>query len=166
MLALTGMVAACSGGSHATDVDHIARRPAASVSARVVLQSRTIPAGSAVAGRVIVDNDTGRAVHVVGCGALFQVVLTSSSYHPVVVWPTCLQRFTIPAGKSSYRVTVQASRTQCSQGKPHGPLKRCLPGLRMPPLAPGRYQAKLFQTGHAVAVPPPTPVRVVPPRTP
>ncbi len=46
--------------------------------------------------RLIVENDTGRAMHVWGCGALFVVALTSSTYQPAIAWPLCLQSFTIP----------------------------------------------------------------------
>lgn len=115
-----------------------------------------------MSGRVVVENNTGRAIHASGCLALFQVALVSGSYHPSVAWPLCLQPFTIPAGRSSYPVTVEASYSQCSQGRPQDGLKACLPGPRPPPLPPGDYRATLFQEGHLVPVPPAIPVRVTP----
>ncbi len=89
-----------------------------------------------MSGRVVVENNTGRAIHASGCLTLFQVVLTSSKYHPAVAWPICLQPFTIPAGKSSYPATVEASYNQCSQGRPRGGLRACLPGPRPPRCLP------------------------------
>lgn len=116
-----------------------------------------------MSGHVLVDNTTGHAIHVFGCVSLFQVLLTSSTYRPTVGWFTCLQRFTIAAGESRYAVTVRASYAECSQGRPQHRLKPCMPAGRMPPLPPGTYHAKLFQTDDLVRVPPALTVRVTPP---
>lgn len=113
-----------------------------------------------MAGQVLVDNDTGHAVRVAGCLALFQVVLASSTYRPAVAWPACLQQFTIPPGQTRYRVTLTASYSQCSPGRPRDGLRACLPDGRMPPLPPGTYQARLFQVRKLVQVPPAVTVRV------
>jgi len=113
--------------------------------------------------RVVVDNNTGHAIHVPGCLTLFQVALTSNTYRPTVDWLLCLQRFTIPVGTSSYRVTVEASYSQCAQGRPRRGQRACLPDGRMPPLPAGAYHATLFQTGHLVLAPPPITVCVTPP---
>ena len=114
-------------------------------------------------GEVLVDNDTGHAVHVTGCLALFQVVLTSSTYRPAVAWAACLQQFTIPAGQTRYRVALRASYSQCSQGRPLDGLKACLPDGRPPPLPPGTYNARLYQARGLVRVPPALTVRVTQP---
>ena len=177
MLAL--LLAGCASGSHGaagrgqvTAVPPAARsRPAAGpvpghrpvLSARIVLPSGTMTAGSSMAGYVEVGNNTGHAVHVTGCLALFQVLLTSVTYRPSAAWEACLQQFTIPVGQTRYRVTLAASYGQCSQGRPQGGLRACLPGGRMPPLPPGAYHARLFQTGQLVRVPPEVTVRVTPP---
>jgi hypothetical protein len=113
-----------------------------------------------MAGHVLVDNTTGQAIHVSGCLSLFQVLLTSSTYRPAVAWAACLQRFTIPAGQTRYRVTLWASDSQCSQARPRAGLRACLPGGHMPPLPPGTYHARLFQARKLVRVPPPVTVRV------
>jgi hypothetical protein len=42
-----------------------------------------------MSGRVMVENNTGRAIHDSSFLMLFQVVLTSS-YRPAVASPTCL----------------------------------------------------------------------------
>jgi hypothetical protein len=108
------------------------RRSPAPISARVVLPSRTMTAGSSMSGRVVAENDTGQSIRVPGCLTLFQVALASSKHHPAVAWPTCTQVFTIPIGKSSYPATVEASYSACSPGRPQGGLREhaCPPGTR------------------------------------
>jgi hypothetical protein len=132
------------------------------MTARVVLPSLTMTAGSSMPGNVVVENNTGHAIRVSGCVKLFQVLLASSTYQPPVAWFTCSQRFTIPAGESRYPVTVWASYNQCSQGQPQHGLRACRPDGRMPPLPPGTYHAKLFQAHNLVRVPPALTVRVTP----
>jgi hypothetical protein len=137
-------------------------RPAGAVSARLYLPSRTMAAGSSMPVRVIVVNNTGHAIHVAGCLTLFQVALVSDTYHPAVAWFTCLQTLTIRAGISSYPVTLSASYSECSQGRPRDGMKACLRNRRSPPLPAGVYRATLFQAGHIVPAPPAIPVRVTP----
>lgn len=180
VIVLAFLVAGCSSGSHVpsrrpqgapaqpapklyTALPATSRRSSAPMSARVVLPARTMTAGSSMPGRVVVQNNTGHAVHVFGCLTLFQVALASSTYHPAVAWLGCLQPFTIPVGESSYPVTVEASYSQCQAGRPQGAVRACLPDRRPPPLPPGDYRAKLFQAGHLVRVPPAITVRVMPP---
>lgn len=127
------------------------------LSAQVVLSTRTMTAGSSIKGRVIVRNNTGRAIHTSGCLTLFQVALTSSRYHPDPAWLSCLQPFTIPVGVSSYQITVAATYLHC--GDRQSPA--CLPGGGMPPLPAGKYRARLFQSRHLVQAPPGVPVRVI-----
>ena len=129
---------------------------AQALTARIVLPSRTMTAGSTLKGRVVVRNNTGRAIDTIGCGTLFIIALTSSSYHPDVPWLTCLQRFTIPVGVSSFRITVAATYLAC--GDLQSPA--CLPGGGMPPLPAGTYRARLFQRGHLIEPAPTTRVHV------
>jgi hypothetical protein len=162
------LLAGCSSSHIAsTTHPHLALTPAhrhlsAPMTARVVLPSRTMAAGSSMSGYVVVENNTGHAIRVSGCVNLFQVLLTSSTYRPTVAWFTCLQRFTIPAGESRYPVTLRASYSQCTQGRPQHGLRACRPDGRMPPLPPGTYHAKLFQVRNLVRVPPALTVRVTP----
>jgi hypothetical protein len=148
VLLLAVAAAGCSSGGHATP----------QLTARVVLPSRIMAGGSSMTGRVVVGNDTGRAIHVWGCQTLLQVALTSSRYRPTMAWLHCRQRFTIPAGRSSYRLTVVARYLQCS--KSLGATRACLPDGRPPPLPPGHYRAMLFQSRHLVQVPHGIPVEV------
>jgi hypothetical protein len=112
-----------------------------------------------MAGRVVVDNNTGRTIRAFGCGTLFRVALVSNTYKPAVAWPVCLQVFTIPVGQSSYPAPVMASYLQCS-ARPRGPVRACLPSGHPPPLPAGDYRARLFQSGKLVPVPPVVTVRV------
>lgn len=115
-----------------------------------------------MAGRVVVDNRTGHAIHVTGCLGLFSVALSSGSYQPDVASASCAETLTVPAGISSYPVTVQASYLACNVGGPQGGFKACLPGSKLPPLPPGKYHATLFQDSQVVPEPPAIPVRVTP----
>jgi hypothetical protein len=175
-LALAVAVAGCSGGgalpsaysrsAAAPPASRGTAGPAAShpssrpLSVRVVLPARTLPGGSRMTARVVVRNLTGHALHLKGCLSLFQVALASRTYHPVLAWPLCLQRLTIPAGRSSYRVQILATYLQCTQGPPQNGAPSCLPGGRMPPLPPGVYRTQLFQYLPLAPAPPPIPVRV------
>jgi hypothetical protein len=181
VLALAAAVAGCSGGgslpsahsrsaatpppaSRDTPGPAAASRPSPRpLSVRVVLPARTMPGGSRMTGRVLVRNRTGHALHLAGCLELFQVALASRTYHPAVAWPLCLQRLTIPAGRSAYRLTVRASYSQCTQSPPQGNLLACLPGGRPPPLPPGVYRARLFQFRPLAVAPAPITVRVTAP---
>jgi hypothetical protein len=140
----------------------VVQAPDHGVSARVVLPSAVMPAGSRMTGHVLVSNSSGHAIRVFGCLNLFQVLLTSSTYRPAAAWAACLQRFTIPVGVTRYPVTVWASYNQCSRGHSRDGLRACLPGGRMPPLPPGTYHARLFQVHQLVQVPSPVSVRVAP----
>jgi hypothetical protein len=158
LVALTG----CGSAAQPPAKPHTTS-PAMPISIRIVLPSRTVMAGSRLAGHVVVDNNTGHAIHTSGCGVLFTVALASSSYHPVVATPTCLQFFTIPAGTSRYRVQVLASYLACSMRHASGGLKACLPNMKAPPLPPGSYHAKLFfQVRRFAPAPPQIAVRVRP----
>ena len=162
------VVAGCSGGGQQDDAGsstptiraHI--HPPAPNSGRLALPARTMTAGSSTAGHVVIQNNTGHAIHTSGCLTLFQVALVSSNYHPATAWLDCLQSFTIPAGQSTYPVIVAASYSQCSQGRPSAAMKACLPDGHPPPLPAGVYRAVLFQARHVFAAPPAIAVRVMP----
>jgi hypothetical protein len=160
-LASLAVVAGCTSSTTAQSTVRLhATSPAAPLSVRVVLPSRTMAAGSHMSGRVVVNNRTGRAIHVGACGLPFMVALSSRTYHPTVAWLACAHIFRIPAGSSSYRVEILASYLACGlRGAPS-----CLPGKqKIPPLPAGRYQAKLFFQGKEFGPAPPSiPLRVTP----
>jgi hypothetical protein len=169
LLAIAAAVAGCANGHTAAQrvASPHTTAPAAPVSVRVVLPSRTMTAGSQMTAHVVVNNYTGHAIREQGCLSLFQVALTSSTYHPDVSWLECLQLLTIPAGKTSYALKVQATYLSCSQGHARAGPKACLPGKqKMPPLPPGYYKAELFTHVRQLdPAPPAIPVRVTPSRS-
>jgi hypothetical protein len=119
-----------------------------------------MPAGSYLAGRVIVQNNTGHALHPTGCGSLFSVFLSNASTTPHPFFCGGLQVFTIPVGGSSYPISVAATYLQCA-----GPLGNGRPCAQrnghsvMPSLPPGEYRATLWPS--IVPTPPAITVRVV-----
>ena len=130
------------------------------VTARIELPARTMRAGSSMAGHIVVENHTGSEIHVPGCRDLFQVLLTNDVIHQTPLWPLCLGDITIPAGETSYPVTVSATYNHCYNddgGTPH-----CLPGSGIPPLPPGDYGATFFQSSPVVPAVAPIGVRVTP----
>ena len=130
-----------------------------SLSASLVLSTRTVRAGGELSGRITVENNTGHSLRTVGCGGIFQVLLTSKTYKPSPIVPTCAKVFTIPRGRSSYPVTVSASYNRCSQSGPIGTIPSCTP-TGTAPLPPGEYEATTFESGDAVPLPALVPVRV------
>jgi hypothetical protein len=123
-------------------------------------------AGSQMSGHVVVDNDTGHALYAETCRGLFSVVLSSRSYHPAGEEPSvaCRPTRAIPAGRSSYPVTVKATYLACSVSGTGGDFKTCLPHMKLPPLPAGTYQATLDQPG-VVPEPPVITVHVTSPET-
>jgi len=140
----------------------LAQYERATVTARVALPSTTMTAGSSMTGHVIVENNTGGALHAIGCIDHFSVSLNNAKIHQVWGAAECLGTFTFPAGESSYQVTVQATYLGCG-GSPLGDNPPCVNvhgHTEPPPLPPGDYEAKLFQSGNVVPTPPPITVRV------
>jgi hypothetical protein len=139
--------------------NELAQYEPATVTARVMLPSRTMTAGSSMSGYVIVENNTGQALHPIGCISLFSTFLSNASITPHPFFPQCVQTFTIPVGASSYPIGVDSTYLECAG--PLGNGRRCLEqnGRNvMPPLPPGRYEATLW--GNVVPTPPPITVRV------
>lgn len=146
--------------AHPAPSAHIAG-PAAPVSIQLTLPSRVVTAGGRIVAHIEVVNNSGHAIHTVGCNALFDVALASRSYHPIIAVATCAERLTIPTGTSRYRVQVLASYLSCSVRHASDGRPACLPGMRMPSLPPGSYRATLyFLVTHFAPTPPPVPVRV------
>ena len=124
------------------------------VTARVVLPSTTMIAGSSMTGSVVVENDTGHALHAIGCGTWLQVVLAVPGSEPIVPWTLCREQFTIPLGTSTHPARIAAGYLGCNSPPPGAP-----PGC--PPLPVGAYQATMFESDTVVPIPPPVAVTVV-----
>ena len=148
----------------ARDGNQLAQYERATVTARVVLPSHTMTAGSSMLGHVIVENNTGAPLERSGCISLFSVFLGNASITPHPAFPACLQAFTIPVGRSSYAVSVVATYLECG-GPPLGNGRPCAKRdgqTVMPSLPPGEYRATLW--GNIVPTPPAVNVRVTPQR--
>ena len=126
------------------------------VTASVRLAEDTVPTGGSLSAVVTVSNSSGSSVSFTGCGDIFEVLLTSSSYRPGPAWSLCAQRLSISPGQSTYTVPVEASFSGC--GTPG--LPACT-GSTPIPLPPGIYQARLFSQTPSVSLPAPTSVQVV-----
>lgn len=126
------------------------------VTASVELSETTVPAGGKLSALVTVSNSTGSAVPFTGCGAIFEVLLTTGSYQPDPTRALCAQPLSIPAGQSTYTVPVEATYPGC--GTPG--LPACT-GTTPIPLPPGTYQARLYSQTPSVSLPPPASVQVV-----
>jgi hypothetical protein len=144
----------------ASDGSTLAELVHPTVTARIELPSSSMVAGTTMNGRVVVDNQTGHVIDASGCGSLFAVALGSDGYRPDVPWRLCLQDLDIPTGESSYPVAVSATALGCVGGPPTDGIPSCTPS-GPPPLPPGTYEAKLYQSTHVVPDPPPVPVTVV-----
>jgi len=90
----------------ARDGAELAQYERANITAEVVLPSTTMTAGSSMTRHVIVESDTGGALHVIGCISLFGVALSKRKIHQTVAFRACAQRSTIPVDESSYPLTV------------------------------------------------------------
>ena len=146
----------------AADGGQLAQYERMKISATFELAAQTTKAGSTLTGRVIVANDTGQAVRGTKCGGYFQVVLTNSHAAQQPAWDECAQRFTFPVGESTYPVTITATYLACTSGPAQGSIPACLQNNAPPPLPPGDYQAKLFQSGDIVSIPAPITLRITP----
>ena len=113
-------------------------------------------------GTVIIDNRTGHPVRAYDCLSPFQVILFNETYRPSPAWLSCLQIFIIPVGESNYPVTVNASYLGCGEHGPGGGLPGCLNGAP-PPLPPGTYRARFFQSSRIVPAQPAITIRVTAP---
>jgi hypothetical protein len=134
--------------------------PPTGITAHLVLPVSTILAGSSMSGRVVVDNNTGHARHVIGCGGIFAVTLANSrGGQGSMGWTTCAMNITIPVGSSTYPVTIEGTYLECG-GTPSPTMHACIDS-REPPLPPGVYQATLAQSTTVVPTPPTIPIRVV-----
>jgi hypothetical protein len=135
----------------------------ATISARLTLASKKVVTGSVVQAKLRVLNRTGSPVTVTTCHSPFAVALSNKSYHPELLRQLCATSFTIPVGKSTYELPLEASYSSCGgEGTIPGQDAQlpCIDG-RQPPLPVGKYQVRLYQTPAVVSAPAPISVRVV-----
>ncbi|HVT64830.1 MAG TPA: hypothetical protein VHD81_06740 [Mycobacteriales bacterium] len=146
-----GMVVVAAGACSGSSSRGLPQEPEppSKVSATLILSSTSVQTGKRISGRIEIVNDTGKAIHIAGCGGLFQVLLTSPSYHPQPAWTDCLQLFTIPTGHYSERVTVQATYNSCGHERPTASVPRCTTD-GIPALPPGEYAATVFERTNVI----------------
>jgi hypothetical protein len=109
---------------------------------------------------IIVDNRTGHAIHVNGCGQLFELALGNSSHPAEAGWPPCLMTLTLAAGTTSYPWTIRATYDSC--GGVGADVHACLPHNQSPPLPAGDYDVVLCQQTNTFSAPAPIPIRLTP----
>ncbi len=132
------------------------------VSTRLVLSEDTIRSGQAISGTVVVENNTSSPLPITNCDLDFQVLLVNDSYYPMPGWagPGCA-RDTLPVGRSSYKVSIEAKYNVCTAA--HSALGQpvCEEGGDPPPLPAGRYEATTYEGGLDIPVPQPVPITVM-----
>jgi hypothetical protein len=169
------MVAGCSSSGAAGQpktTRHLAATDATTeLSARLVLPSRTIKAGSNIPVRVVVENHAGHPIATQGCGPklVFTIELSNDGYQQQMGFAGvgCRRRSRIPTGRTTYSTEILASYTGCRgpyTNPPVGP--PCQADGTAPPLPVGTYRATLhtIDPSYAPGYPPvhlPPPVNLV-----
>jgi hypothetical protein len=130
------------------------------LSAHIVLPFTTMPAGSTMHGTLVIEN-SGRAVTGTGCGGVPEAVLSNGTITQTLAcamgggW----RMRSIPAGESTWPMTLLATYTQC--GGERGRPPRCTASGDVPPLPAGIYHVVVIDVDGVVPVPPIT-VRITP----
>ena len=132
-----------------------------SVTASITLPTTTVRAGGTVSGTITVENDSGKPIHLLGCGSVYAVLLVRADYRHSPSWPLCAQEITIPTGESSYPVAVTATYQECSPQGTKG-IRECDRDGSLPPLPAGRYEATTTAVGPGLPVPAAVSVTVTP----
>lgn len=158
LILVGGALGSCGSAAH-TGPQGTAGGP---ISQTIQLSATRAVAGQPIAGNIIIDN-LGPAINIShGCRPGYTVVLSNSTYQPVIAWPTncAAGSFVIPTGATRLPVTVDTTYGTCSpSGSGPSSSPPCLPGEAMPPLSPGTYQARVAWSSQ-VPLPPASPVTV------
>lgn len=126
----------------------------------LVLDHRSVPAGTTVAGAVVVTNRTGRTVSLLdphGCRPSVGVGLVRGATFvaPGFALPCLPRAIVLPPGVTRVPVQTVTTWTSCSAHVAtagRAGLPACRPGPRLPDLAAGRYRAVVVGLG--LALPP------------
>jgi len=133
---------------------------AESVSARIVLPAQTMATGTSMSGHLVLKNETGHVLHATSCLRFLLVTPGKTMHRPQNGRSDCLMRDTIPAGTTSYRITLDAIYPRClGVPFPGSSVPACLNG-RMPPFPTGEYNVTLYGASTLITTPPPVAVRV------
>ncbi|HVA75375.1 MAG TPA: hypothetical protein VNF71_12510 [Acidimicrobiales bacterium] len=138
------------------------------LSAWLYLDSTQVRSGTPIKGTLVVTNSTHHNVGTPpGCAISYQVVLTNTSYHPMVVWPAVCaysrrSAISFHPGDTKIAITVQTTYLACSpQQTPGSDVPTCGQGGQVPPLPPGIYYTELVSTGNFPPAPPPDQVTLL-----
>lgn len=126
---------------------------------RIILPALAITAGSARVAKVIVDNNTGRVFAAYGCKRLFQIILGNDQARQVPASASCIQRFPILIGYTTYLATFTTRYSRCVKRPPAHGVPLCLSDGKPPPLPFGIY--KVILVAPAGLVRPPSAVSVL-----
>ena len=119
------------------------KRP--SVSTRLVLPTHVVTDGCSLTATVIVENDTGHALHGVKCGPVFAVGLENGTVKQDMVFAACAVAYSIPVGESTYPATINAFYQECDNSPdPARHLVACADGGRPPALPEGTFRVRLY----------------------
>jgi hypothetical protein len=132
------------------------------LSARIVLPATTMPQGTSMDIKLVVDNDTGHTVTVSSCGSPFAVALANDHYTPMVAWTLCGGRFSIPPGRSTYEDVLRSSYLACAKSSVDPSIPKCTKTGDVPPLPTGTYFATLYSNVKNLAHADPVEVHVTP----
>jgi hypothetical protein len=132
--------------------------PLPGITARLVLPAKTMKAGAQMTATVVIVNATGAEARVSACYTWFSVALANAQYQPEVGWLLCGGTVVIPAGTTRSPAAVAASFLSCSRSGEGDRL--CGPDGNPPPLPPGKYEARFYQSSTVVPDPKPVKVRV------
>lgn len=111
--------------------------------------------------QLIVQNNTGHALHFIGCGAPFQILLSGPDDKPTPAWAGCATRMTVRVGTSTYRVPVKATYNACTSDGGNG-TPACGSDGKPPPLPAGDYVVTTYAVSTKLPVPSEASLTVVP----
>ncbi|HEX6394502.1 MAG TPA: hypothetical protein VFZ97_13780 [Acidimicrobiales bacterium] len=140
------------------------------LSSWLYLDSTQVRAGTPINGTLIVTNSTKHTIGAPpGCATSYEVVLTSSSYHPMVAWPAVCaynrrSAISFHPGDTKIAIKVQTTYLACSQQPTSGSVTpMCDGGGQLPPLQAGIYYTDLVSSGNFLLVCPPVQVTLLSP---
>jgi hypothetical protein len=109
------------------------------VSTKLVVDD-SVAAGHDLLGHIVVDNQTAKAIYLVGCGSIFQVTLDGKIGPIPISWDQCAQPFGFPSGQSMWSVQVPTLYWPCMLARAAG----CTSSSKSEPLPAGTYQATTY----------------------
>lgn len=122
----------------------------------------TIHAGDQMEITLVIQNATGRALELSGCGSPFTIGLRRGDQYFAPGQASCLEGFTIPTGMSVRPVTLFASRMGCTSDLTAPAVERCQADGSPVDLDAGEYEVVLESPDGFDAVPPRRTIEVVP----